>query len=153
LLFISLKAQEDTVKVSIGTTPEQNAELDYNNGLQALRSNDFNTAVDLFMRSLQVKPGFEKAYSNRAIAFTHLKKYEEALTDIRMAISLNPQNEENYFNKSLIFAGMNRRDSQEVALDQCLAINGKHSTPHITRACCCSKTKTTTRPLDTTISQ
>jgi tetratricopeptide (TPR) repeat protein len=127
LLFLKVSAQDDTVKVSIGMTPEQNAELDYNNGLQAIRGNDFNTAVDLFARSLMMKPGFEKAYSNRAIAFTHLKKYEEALADIRMAIQLNPKNEENYFNKSLIFAGMNRRDSQEVALDQCLSINGTHA--------------------------
>jgi tetratricopeptide (TPR) repeat protein len=127
LCCATLIAQEDTVKVNIGMSPEQNAELDYNKGLQALQSRDFTTAADLFTRCLAVKPGFDKALSNRAIAFTNLKRYEEALADIRLAIQANPQNEENFFNKSLIFAGMGARDSQEVALDQCLALNGQHA--------------------------
>ena len=121
-----LSAQEDTVKVSIGQEPEQLAELDYNNGLEALQKKDFNTAVELFTRSLIIKPGFDKALSNRAIAYTNLKRYEEALSDIRQAIMHNPENEEHYFNKSLIFAGLAQRDSQEVALDQCLAIKPQH---------------------------
>ena len=120
-------AQEDTVKITTDLTPEQAAELDYNNGLKALRNKDFNTAVDLFSKTLSVKNNFDKAFANRAVAFTNLKKYNEALLDINLAIRNNPNNAENYFNKSLVFYGMQEKDSQTVALENTLRLNGEHA--------------------------
>jgi tetratricopeptide (TPR) repeat protein len=129
LLFCSglLRAQEDTVKVAVELTPEQVAEQDYNKGLNALKDHDYTTSVDLFSKCLAAKPNFDKALSNRAIAFTNLKRYNEALIDINLAIAANPENPDNYFNKSLIYQGMNLADSQQVALDKCLALNGTHA--------------------------
>jgi tetratricopeptide (TPR) repeat protein len=126
-LSVSVKAQEDTVRITGNLNPEEQAELDYNNGISALERKDFNTAVDLFSRSLSGKPGFEKALSNRAVGFTGLKRYNEALNDINLAISSSPENPDHYFNKSLIFAGMGRRDSQNVSLDKCLSLKGTHA--------------------------
>lgn len=127
LLPLCWQAQEDTVKVSLGLNPEEFAQQEYNKGLDALNGGDYVTAADLFSRSLQIKPEFDKALSNRAIAYTHLRRYEEALSDINAAISLSPQNAELFFNKSLIFAGTSQRDSQEVALDRTLAIDSRHA--------------------------
>jgi Flp pilus assembly protein TadD len=90
---LCLKAQ-DTVKVATNLTPEQLAEQDYNSGLAAIKNNDFNGAVDLFTKSLAVKPNFDKALANRAIAYTHLKKHNEAVKDINDAIRINPLNPE-----------------------------------------------------------
>lgn len=132
LLFICLAfsnlyySQQDTVKVALQLTPEMEAEQDYNKGLVALKNKDFNTAANLFSKCLAAKPNFDKALSNRAIAFGNLKRYNEALTDINLAINASPQNADNYFNKSIIFQGMNLLDSQHVALDQCLKLNGIH---------------------------
>ena len=122
-----LYSQEDTVRITTNLTPEETAELDYNNGLQALQQRDYNTAVELFSKTLVVKPNFDKALANRAVAYTHLKNYNEALADINLAIQSNPANAENYFNKSLVFYGMQLKDSQHVALDNCLRLNGEHA--------------------------
>jgi tetratricopeptide (TPR) repeat protein len=119
--------QEDTVRIQGSVSPEQQAELDYNNGIEALKRKDFNTAAGLFTQCLAVKPGFDKALANRAIAYTNLRKYNEALNDINLAISSNPENPDNYFNKSLIYARQSKKDSQHVALDQCLRLDGTHA--------------------------
>jgi tetratricopeptide (TPR) repeat protein len=131
IFFMSLVltgvSQEDTVRIAGEQTPEQIAEQDYNKGLESLKSGDYNTAADLFSKCLAAKPGFDKALANRAIAFSNLKRYNEALADINLAINATPQNPDYFFNKSLIFYGMNLVDSQHVALDNALRLNGTHA--------------------------
>lgn len=117
---------QDTVKIAVTLNPEQQAELDYNNGLEALNKNNPALAQDLFSKCLVVKSTFDKAYANRAIANTKLGKYNEAVSDINVAISLSPKNPGFYFNKSLIFFSQNKKDSQDLALDKCLALDGTH---------------------------
>ena len=110
---------QDTVKVALTLTPEQQAEEDYNKGLAALKTKDFNTSIELFSKCVTMKPQFDKAFYNRAVAYSHLGKNAEALNDINVAIKITPRNPDNFFNKSLIFLGMNQKDSQQVALDNC----------------------------------
>lgn len=118
---------QDTVKVSLTLSPEQVAEDDYNKGLSALKTNNFQAAIELFSKSIAAKQDFDKAYSNRAIAKSQLKKFDEAIADINTAITIAPQNPDNFFNKSLVFMRLNMRDSQEVALDACLRLNEEHA--------------------------
>lgn len=118
---------QDTVKVALSLTPDQQAELDYNNGLEAMKKNNFEGAVSMFSSCIAVKTTLDKAYANRAVAFTHLKKYPEAISDINTAISIHPQNPVFYYNKSLIFFAQNNKDSQDVALDKCLALDANHA--------------------------
>ncbi len=119
------KAQ-DTVKVAVVAEGEQQAELNYNLGIEALNKKEYSQAIQLFSECLLLKPNFDKGYANRAIAFTELKKYPEALMDINSAIHYNSQNPEYLFNKGLIFWRINERDSQLVVLNQCLEMNPKH---------------------------
>jgi len=127
LLFsFKIKAQ-DTVKVSGNLSASQVAEQDYNNGIEALKRNDFEGAITLFNNSLASNPSFDKALANRAVAYSQLKNYSLALLDINRAITLNAYNPEFYFNKSLIFFSQQLKDSQTVALDNCLKINPGHA--------------------------
>ncbi len=118
---------QDTVKVASLLTPEQQAEADYNSGIERLKSNDFVTAIDFFTKSIANKPTFDKALYNRAVALTQVKRYAEAYADINNAIRISPQNPETYFTKSLIFFAENKKDSQTVALNKCLAIKYGHA--------------------------
>jgi tetratricopeptide (TPR) repeat protein len=106
---------------------DQIAEQDYNNGLAALKKNEFTGAIDLFTKALTLKPNFDKALANRAIANTRLKQHSAAISDINSAIKINAQNPEFYFNKSLIFYDLIQKDSEMVALDNCLRINPSHA--------------------------
>lgn len=118
---------QDTVKVASQLTPDQQAEADYNSGIERLKSNDFVTAIDFFTKSIASKPTFDKALYNRAIALTQVKRYPEAYADVNSVIKLNPQNSEAYFTKNLIFFAENKKDSQMVALNKCLAIKSNHA--------------------------
>lgn len=108
-------------------TSDQLAEEDYNKGLSALKDKNYLQATELFSKCLNAKPGFDKAHANRSVAYTNLGKYSEALWDINLAIIANSQNPENYFNKSLIYMGMQLPDSQSIALDACLHLKQDHA--------------------------
>ncbi|MBL7918390.1 MAG: hypothetical protein JNM96_08325 [Bacteroidia bacterium] len=71
LSIFKINAQ-DTVKVAVNLSPDEQAQQDYNNGLALMAKNDFNGAVDLLTKSINLKPGFEKAYYNRCVAYTSL---------------------------------------------------------------------------------
>lgn len=55
IFFIVSARSQDTVKVATNLTPDQIAEQDYNNGLAALKKNEFSGAVDLFTKALTLK--------------------------------------------------------------------------------------------------
>lgn len=128
LAFAQYSFSQDTVKVATTLTPDQQAEADYNEGLERMKRSDFLTAVDYFTKSIVNRPDFEKAFYNRAVALTKLKRFNEAYADINKVIVKTPTNPEAYFTKSLIFfADNNKKDSQMVALNKCLAINPDHA--------------------------
>lgn len=116
---------QDTIKVNTTLTPEQQAQYDYNAGLAALNKGEFQNAVDMFTKSLVNKPAFDKALYNRGIAYTQMKKYNEASADINSVIKANPKNADAHFAKALMFYEQKLKDSCNRSLDNCIAIT-KH---------------------------
>lgn len=116
---------QDTVKVNTVLTPEEQAQRDYNSGLASLNKGEHQAAVDLFTKSLTSKPGFDKALYNRGIAYTHMKKYNDAATDINTVLKANPKNADAHFAKAMMFFEQNLKDSCNKSLDNCLSI-GKY---------------------------
>ena len=53
----------------------------YEKGLTELQAGDFDKAVKSFNKSIQKNDKFVDAYFKRAISYTYLKKYEEAIND------------------------------------------------------------------------
>ncbi len=127
LFFVLQIKSQDTVKVNLELSPAEQAELDYNSGVEAAKSGSFSLASTLFSRCLSIKPNFEKALFNRSVAYYKLHLLDSALADINMALKSNPANAEYFYNKSLVYYGKNDKDSQSVALDNCLKLNGTHS--------------------------
>ena len=80
---------QDTVKVASQLTPDQQAEVDYNLGLEKLKANDYTSAIDFFTKSITNKPTFDKALTNRAVALTQAKRYVEAAADINAVIKIS----------------------------------------------------------------
>lgn len=119
--FLKFNAQ-DTIKVAANLTPEEKAQQDYNKGLEAMNAGDYEAAVELFTGSLNNKPDFDKALYNRSIAYTNMRKYNEASADINKVLSVNPKNQEAYFAKAMMFFNQNLKDSTHKALDNCIAI-------------------------------
>ncbi len=118
-------SQEDTVKVALNLSPEEQAQWDYNAGLTALNSGNFLNAVELFSKSLASKPDFDKALYNRSIAYSNVKNYKAAAEDINSVLKVNPSNAEAYFAKGVLFYSQSMSDSSHAALDKCMSI-AKH---------------------------
>jgi tetratricopeptide (TPR) repeat protein len=125
ILHFSVSFSQDTIKVNKTVTPEEQAQLDYNSGLTAMKSGDNQAAVDMFTKSLVNKPDFDKALYNRGIAYTHLKNYPAATADINKVIVANPKNADAHFAKAMVFFNQSLKDSANRCLDNCLAVQ-KH---------------------------
>ena len=129
-LFLSMSIvglyAQDTIKVN-SDMPIQAAQKNYNAGLMELKNNNFLAAIELFSNSIAEKQDFDKALCNRAVAYTQLKRYPQALEDINRAIQLNKTNPEAFFNKGMVFFSLHQSDSEIVALDACLALKQDHA--------------------------
>jgi tetratricopeptide (TPR) repeat protein len=117
---------QDTVKVNTNLTPEEIAQKHYNDGIIALNKGEGQVAVDLFTKSLEVKPDFEKALYNRGVAETMVRNYPAALADINKVLSINSNNIDARFAKAMVFFGQGKKDSTNRWLDNTLGI-GKHA--------------------------
>lgn len=69
----------------------------FNSGLAAEETGNLEKAISFYQSAIQEDPEFDKAYQNLGIAYSRLKKSNEAIQSFIKAIELNPS-AENYFN-------------------------------------------------------
>ena len=117
---------QDTVKVNTNLTPEEQAQQHYNDGITALGKGEGQLAADLFSKSIELKPDFEKAYYNRCVANTMIRQFPGALADINKVLSMSPNNIDARFAKAMVFFGQGQKDSTNRWLDNTLDA-GKHA--------------------------
>jgi len=83
-------------------------------GLDAYKAGDFDSAIADESAAIQLNPNDEKAYYNRALAYTKKGNYDPALTDLNQAVLLDPKDEKALNNRGVIF-------QRKSAYDQALA--------------------------------
>ena len=59
---------------------------------QAMEAHDFDTARQIAQKLTDIAPNFAEAWHRRATLATHKDDYEDALTSLRHALSLQPKN-------------------------------------------------------------
>lgn len=126
LLLVSFTGKaQDTVKISpIGNDYSDPAFIA---GIDALHQKNYSKADSIFSAMLTLRPELDKLYSARAVARIHLNRKQESMVDIARAIQLNPNNPDNWFNKSLLHLTVLQTDSQKLALDRCLKLKHDHA--------------------------
>jgi len=62
-------------------------------GYAYIKVQQFERAVEDLTAAIRLNPGFDEAYSNRAIAYGNMGRHEQALADFNKALDLNPANE------------------------------------------------------------
>lgn len=129
LLLYKIYAQ-DTVKVGAELSPEQKAQMEYNQGLSELKKENYRKALDCFNKALELKPDFDKALYNRSLAYAGLKEFHSALNDISSLLAKNPKNSDAWFAKSMIFYHQTKRDSALFYLDKTTESDPKHHEAH-----------------------
>jgi len=61
---------------------------------------DYNRAIQMLNRALELKPDYPDAYYNRGLALYYQKRYEEAITDYTSAIQYNPHLKQAWYNRA-----------------------------------------------------
>lgn len=71
-------------------------------GVKCCHAGQFSLAVEYFIQTSVLLPRSSSPLSNRAYALKRLQRYDEALNDLRSALSLNPLDPELHWNYALL---------------------------------------------------
>ena len=90
-------------------------------GVVQVRSADFTGAIEAFNLAIQRKPGYDRAYFNRAQAYVHIGNYEKAVADFSFLIQQNPQDAHaKYFLAQVYEKWKREQGSEEISMDVAL---------------------------------
>jgi len=59
-------------------------------GNESMRSKDFDEAVECYSKSLEMSPDEAATYSNRAMAYLKMKKYQLCINDADKCLEIQP---------------------------------------------------------------
>lgn len=101
---ISIIPEEDQQNVAVQEgKPKKASDADpwenlHAKGYAARKKENYNQAVELYSKALELKPDYFKALFNRGFAYDKLGEYDMAIKDYQRAISVEPQNAYAYYN-------------------------------------------------------
>ena len=82
----------------------------FSQGVQAVRANDDERAIELFREAASLNPRLHQAYRNIGTIHFNDGKYDEALVELDRTLELDPRNQEALRMKYFSFASLGRLD-------------------------------------------
>lgn len=98
------------------------AKLSLQQGMNYLRSHDYDNAIKEFTVAIQKYPGYDVAYSNRAVAYMQQHKFNKALDDLKKAEEINPNNPTVHYNFVALYSLQKQLDRALDSLDRALEL-------------------------------
>lgn len=92
-------------------------------GNKAFAAKDFNKAIELFGKAIEIDPTNHVFFSNRSGAYINLGKNEEALADANKCIELNPQFVKGYARKGLALRKQGKYDEAQKVYEEGLTFD------------------------------
>ena len=68
--------------------PQEELMLDYSRGMSYLMEGEFENAVSMFSKGLDIRPDIKDLYLNRGIAYEKLLRWDDAINDYRTVINM-----------------------------------------------------------------
>lgn len=113
--------QENPLELPELNVAEATAEELNHLGVVQVRSADFTEAIEAFNLAIQRKPGYDRAYFNRAQAEMRIGNYEKAIADFSFLVQQNPQDDHTkYFLAQAYEKWKRERGAQEIFMDVAL---------------------------------
>jgi tetratricopeptide (TPR) repeat protein len=78
-------------------------------------------------------PFVDRGYDNRAVGLLRAGRYEEALSDVEMALKLNPRSSHAYVNRATVFARLGEREKALVDFDRAIELDPAFANAHSER--------------------
>mmetsp|Transcript_20479 Transcript_20479/g.47727 ORF Transcript_20479/g.47727 Transcript_20479/m.47727 type:complete len:782 (-) Transcript_20479:51-2396(-) len=101
-----------------GWTPKEFAGESKGKGDAAFKKSDWRGAAVYYTKAISYAPSDEKLYSNRAACYLKLRKFEKALEDAKLCISLNQSWPKAYFRQGQALRGLQRWDDAVIAFSE-----------------------------------
>ncbi|MFO7789342.1 MAG: tetratricopeptide repeat protein, partial [Bacteroidales bacterium] len=96
-IVVPAKVVVDTTKSdSVVAAEGQEAQLEYNAGVDYMKAERYQQAINKFNEALSVNPDFEQAYLNRGSAYFQSNQLDKAKKDLVKATELNADLESAY---------------------------------------------------------
>ncbi|AMD20154.1 HCR004Wp [Eremothecium sinecaudum] len=102
-------------------------------GNKAMAVKDFATAIAKYSEAIEILPTNAVYYSNRAAAYSSMKKYEEAIKDAESAIKADPSYSKGYSRLGFSNYALGRYEEALEAYSKVLKIEGDNSTEAMKR--------------------
>ncbi len=71
----------------------------YHMGAAYLKKREFDQAISLFNKSLEINPKYAEAYETRGMVYSSREQYDEAIADFNRALEIDPRLAEVYFSR------------------------------------------------------
>lgn len=84
------------------------AELHNNIGISLYEEEEYNSAIAVYGRAIELNPNFVTAYNNRSAVYADLGEYDLALQDYNQIIELDPTFHSAYYNRGTIYADLEK---------------------------------------------
>jgi len=94
-----------------------------NQDIAPATSYDIKTAIRDFDKALKFRPGLCLAWRNRGLAYSFIKKYDQALSDLNQAIKCSNNDPIYYINRGTLFTTMGRYPEAIEDLKYAISIN------------------------------
>jgi tetratricopeptide (TPR) repeat protein len=91
-------------------------------GVVASQTRNFQIAVELMNKAIEINPNIAEVYSNRGVALKDLKEFDAALASYDKAIALRPNYAEAYNNRGNVFKILKQFDSALANYDKAIAL-------------------------------
>ncbi|HSF72970.1 MAG TPA: tetratricopeptide repeat protein, partial [Microcoleus sp.] len=105
-----------------GQTPEQQAELFYEQGLLYGYAEEYTKAIASYDKALEFKPDFHVAWYNRGNALDDLGREEEAMASFDKALEIKPYFHEAWNNRGIALGNLGREEEAIASFDKALKI-------------------------------
>ena len=105
-----------------GQTPEQKAELFYEQGLLHDSVEEYAKAIASYDKALEIKPALHEAWYNRGCALGNLGRWEEAIASWDKALEIKPDLHEAWYNRGCALGKLGRWEEAIASLDKALEI-------------------------------
>ena len=142
--YLSLTPEErkrELVKIQTlidedGQTPEQKAELFYEQALLYNFAEQYAKAIASCDKALKIKPDKHEAWLNRGNALGNLGRWEEAIASYDKALEIKPDYHDAWFNRGVALANLGRFEEAIASCDKALEFKPDDPGVFYNKACC-----------------
>ncbi|WP_422004228.1 tetratricopeptide repeat protein [Pyruvatibacter mobilis] len=99
-------------------------------GTEALRSQDYAVALDLFSMAVELAPDYPEGWNKRATLYYVIDDYEAAISDISQVLVREPRHWAALMGLAVMMDDLDRKDAALTAYRQAVAINPQLDDAH-----------------------